>query len=172
MTFRKLCTLSLVLITLAFPLLLQASDTRGTVLITGANRGIGLELCHQLADRGDDIIAICRQSNRELEQPGITVIDGIEGMEGRATAFFLDSAAYLRPDPNGLLTVVFSTDSSGPLAAGTDISDHDALAKTVEAAFDDPGRILLGPPLESEGEPTASIVALSVAWICRLLSSL
>lgn len=49
-----------------------------TVAITGANRGIGLELCHQLADRGDDVIAICRNSNPYLEQPGINVIDGID----------------------------------------------------------------------------------------------
>ena len=49
-----------------------------TVLITGANRGIGLELCHQYADRGDDVIAVCRSPNADLEQPGITVIDGID----------------------------------------------------------------------------------------------
>lgn len=49
-----------------------------TVLITGANRGIGLELCHQYADRGDDVIAVCRSSCQELEQPGITIVDGID----------------------------------------------------------------------------------------------
>ena len=52
-----------------------------TYAITGANRGIGLELCHQLADRGEDVIAICRTSNRDLEQPGITVIDNIDVAE-------------------------------------------------------------------------------------------
>ena len=49
-----------------------------TVLVTGANRGIGLELCHHLADHGDDVIAVCRTSNHWLEQPGITVVDGID----------------------------------------------------------------------------------------------
>jgi len=49
-----------------------------TVLVTGANRGIGLELCHHLADRGDDVIAVCRTSNSWLEQPGITIVDGID----------------------------------------------------------------------------------------------
>jgi len=48
------------------------------ILITGANRGIGLELCHQFADRGDEVLAVCRKTNNELHQPGITVIDGID----------------------------------------------------------------------------------------------
>ena len=49
-----------------------------TVLITGANRGIGLEMCHQFADRGDEVIAVCRSGNRELQQPGIELIEGID----------------------------------------------------------------------------------------------
>jgi NAD(P)-dependent dehydrogenase (short-subunit alcohol dehydrogenase family) len=49
-----------------------------TIVVTGANRGIGLELCHQLADRGEAVIAACRSSNDELHQPGITVVDGID----------------------------------------------------------------------------------------------
>jgi len=32
-----------------------------TVLITGANRGLGLEFCHQYAINGWDVIACCRQ---------------------------------------------------------------------------------------------------------------
>ena len=49
-----------------------------TVLITGANRGIGLEMCHQFADRGDEVIAVCRSGNRELQQPGIELIDDVD----------------------------------------------------------------------------------------------
>ena len=49
-----------------------------TIVVTGANRGIGLELCQQLADRGDAVIAVCRSANDELRQPGITIVDGID----------------------------------------------------------------------------------------------
>ena len=37
-----------------------------TYLITGSNRGIGLELVRQLKDRGDDVIATCRSASPEL----------------------------------------------------------------------------------------------------------
>ena len=48
------------------------------VLVTGANRGIGLELCRQLVARGDDVIAVCRKSNNELESLGVQVVTGID----------------------------------------------------------------------------------------------
>ena len=37
------------------------------VLVTGANRGIGLALCKELAANGADIVATCRKSSEELE---------------------------------------------------------------------------------------------------------
>lgn len=36
------------------------------ILINCANRGIGLELCRQLAARGDQVIAVCRGSSDGL----------------------------------------------------------------------------------------------------------
>jgi NAD(P)-dependent dehydrogenase (short-subunit alcohol dehydrogenase family) len=53
----------------------------GFTLVTGANRGIGLELCRQLKARGDQVIAICRKGSAELDaldvriEPGIDVSD-------------------------------------------------------------------------------------------------
>lgn len=49
-----------------------------TFLVTGSNRGIGLELCRQLAARGDDVIAVCRESSGELDALDVRVIDGID----------------------------------------------------------------------------------------------
>jgi NAD(P)-dependent dehydrogenase (short-subunit alcohol dehydrogenase family) len=48
------------------------------VLVTGANRGIGLEYCRQLSVRGDDVIAVCREASLELESLGIRIEAGIE----------------------------------------------------------------------------------------------
>lgn len=47
-------------------------------LITGSNRGIGLELCRQLHQRGEAVIAVCRQSSPELEALGVRVEEEIE----------------------------------------------------------------------------------------------
>lgn len=48
------------------------------ILITGANRGIGLELCGQLTARGDEVIAVCRSSSKELDSLKLRVIEGID----------------------------------------------------------------------------------------------
>lgn len=47
-------------------------------VITGANRGIGLAMVQQLAAKGHEIIAICRQESEELEQIADQVISGID----------------------------------------------------------------------------------------------
>jgi NAD(P)-dependent dehydrogenase (short-subunit alcohol dehydrogenase family) len=44
-----------------------------TVLITGANRGIGLEFARQYAGDGWDVIATARQSSSELDALGVRV---------------------------------------------------------------------------------------------------
>lgn len=52
-----------------------------TLLITGANRGIGLELCKQASARGDHVIAVCRQSSPELDalaQDDVRVEAGVD----------------------------------------------------------------------------------------------
>ena len=49
-----------------------------TCLVTGANRGIGLEYCRQLQERGDQVVAVCRQSSPELAALGVQVEEGID----------------------------------------------------------------------------------------------
>lgn len=54
------------------------SDPMQRVLVTGANRGIGLELCKQLAGRGDEVIAVCRKSSAKLAAVGVRVETGVD----------------------------------------------------------------------------------------------
>jgi NAD(P)-dependent dehydrogenase (short-subunit alcohol dehydrogenase family) len=69
-----------------------------TVLITGSNRGIGLELCRQYHARGDDVIATCRSTSTELENLGVRVIDNIDVTQGDDVARLADEIAGVKLD--------------------------------------------------------------------------
>ena len=49
-----------------------------TFLITGANRGIGLELSRQIHMRGDKVIATCRKTSNDLINLGVEIIENID----------------------------------------------------------------------------------------------
>ena len=75
----------------------------GTHLVTGASRGIGLELARQLTERGDQVIAVVRRSRKELEAiSGVEIVDGVDVTDGVALAglserlkrFHLDSLIH------------------------------------------------------------------------------
>ena len=81
-----------------------------TVLITGCNRGIGLELCRQFHARGDNVIAVCRTASDELAALGVRTIDGVDVTDDagvlKLTAalgdevidVLVNNAGILRPD--------------------------------------------------------------------------
>jgi NAD(P)-dependent dehydrogenase (short-subunit alcohol dehydrogenase family) len=57
------------------------------VLITGANRGIGLELARLFRGRDDRVIAVCRKSSPELDSIGSAVVTGVDvGSDGAVDA--------------------------------------------------------------------------------------
>lgn len=49
-----------------------------TALVTGSSRGIGLEFCTQLKQRGFDVIATCRQASPALQALGVEVIENVD----------------------------------------------------------------------------------------------
>jgi len=103
-----------------------------TVLITGCNRGIGLDLARQMHARGDDVIGVCRTLNDDLTDLGIRVIDGIDVAEAGDVAklaaelgstpidVLLNNAGILRGDAFGELDydemlLQFRVNALGPL---------------------------------------------------------
>lgn len=49
-----------------------------TVLVTGATRGIGLELCRVHLERGSDVIAACRTASTELTALAVQVVEDVD----------------------------------------------------------------------------------------------
>lgn len=54
------------------------SNSLQTVVITGASRGIGLELCRLYQQQGYQVVAAVRQSSPELDALGVEVVTGID----------------------------------------------------------------------------------------------
>lgn len=57
-----------------------------TALVTGSNRGIGLELCRQLSAKGMHVIAACRHASTELKNLNVEIIENVEVSEPNSLA--------------------------------------------------------------------------------------
>ncbi len=47
-------------------------------VVTGASRGIGLEMCRQLRAGGHEVIGLCRRATPELRAVGCRIVEGID----------------------------------------------------------------------------------------------
>lgn len=65
----------------------------GTAVVTGANRGIGLELARQLKERGASVIAVCRRSTPELDALGVRIESGCDLAEPASWASLAERLA-------------------------------------------------------------------------------
>ena len=69
-------------------------------IITGANRGIGLEFCRALVARNYQVTALCRAPGKALKALPVTVCEGYDVTDGAAIDGF---AATIEPDSIDLL---------------------------------------------------------------------
>ncbi len=64
------------------------------ILVTGSNRGIGLELCRLLSGRGDTVVAVCRTTSKELDAlAGVDIEAGVDVTNEAAVAALCDRHA-------------------------------------------------------------------------------
>jgi len=82
-----------------------------TFLITGANRGIGLEYCRQLQERGERVIAVCRTSSPDLEALGVRIEAGVDMTNDAAMASLVERLDGLHLD--GLILNAGILESTG-----------------------------------------------------------
>lgn len=88
-----------------------------TVLVTGANRGIGLEFCRQLRARAERVIAVCRTPSPELEALGVTCEAGVELTSDTAIAALVQRLAGVPLDTVILNAGILEGTSLEPLDA-------------------------------------------------------
>lgn len=102
-------------------------------IVTGANRGIGLELTRQLKARGEHVFAACRKPSPELEKAGVEIIGGVDVTDAAAAGqaimralgdrkidVLLNNAGLLVPDSLNALDAAamrkqFEVNAVGPL---------------------------------------------------------
>lgn len=112
----------------------------GVVVVTGANGGIGLELCRQLEKRGDSVVAVCRASSSELDGLGVRVVAGVDvakhdtiahlvtALDGESVDLLINNAGVLTNESWGDLDFdrmrwQYEVNTLGPLAVTSVLRD-------------------------------------------------
>jgi NAD(P)-dependent dehydrogenase (short-subunit alcohol dehydrogenase family) len=67
-------------------------------VVTGANRGIGLALVEQLAQRGGTVLAACRKASQELRALEVEVVEGVDVAESEGIRKLADAVGARRVD--------------------------------------------------------------------------
>lgn len=124
-----------------------------TVVVTGANRGIGLELVRQYRDRGDTVVAACRKRSKGLEKQDVEVVEGVEVTDDKAVTKLVKAVGKREVDVLVNCAGVLSDESLGTL-------DFDRIRQQFEVNSLGPLRVTaaLRPKL-AEGSKVAIITS-------------
>lgn len=83
------------------------------VVVTGANRGIGLELARHYAREGHQVVGVCRETSDELASVAEGVIEGVDvtseagigklrdGLAGKRISLLINNAGLMQDEPLG-----------------------------------------------------------------------
>lgn len=96
-----------------------------TWLVTGASRGIGLELCRQLTKRGETVIAACRKASPALQATGCRIVEDVEVRDDASAGRLVAALGDTRIDVLVNNAGVLSKESLGSL-------DFDAMRRQFE----------------------------------------
>lgn len=103
-----------------------------TIVVTGANRGIGLSFVQQFLAQGHTVFAACRRASQALSDSGAKVVDGVdiadpagrqrlkEALAGESVDLLVNNAGILRDEKLGELNPdtireQFDTNALAPL---------------------------------------------------------
>jgi NAD(P)-dependent dehydrogenase (short-subunit alcohol dehydrogenase family) len=152
-----------------------------SVLITGANRGIGLEFARQYSQDGWDVIATARQSSPELDELGVRVepleltdLDAVatfgERLEGPldlliANAGTMQPAEARTAEDGRAWTEMLTTNSIAPYLLARSVLPHVADAKGKLIALTS-GMASIGESSGGYVPYRSSKAALNMIWHC------
>lgn len=108
-----------------------------TILITGANRGIGLALARLSVERGDRVHAACRHSSTELETLGVEVHTGVDVTDAQSLARLAAALGDTRLD-------VLINNAGILIPTNLDRLDFDAVLRQFEINAIGPLRVVTG----------------------------
>ncbi|RZQ56504.1 short-chain dehydrogenase [Pseudidiomarina tainanensis] len=111
------------------------------IVITGANRGIGLALATQFKQRGDNVTAVCRKASEELKALGVSIIENIDvthadsiselsqQLSGHSIDILINNAGLLEREHLGSLSTAtieaqFKVNAMGPLLVTDALRDN------------------------------------------------
>lgn len=121
-----------------------------TIVITGANRGIGLSFTNLFLKRGDRVFAVCRQASPALADSGADIIEGVDvtdaegitklkgALKGISIDWLINNAGILRDEQLGHLDAdsirtQFETNALAPLLITEALMDN--LAEEAKVAL-------------------------------------